>query len=85
MKPTDRGYACAPGYLTELVRSLRIFHDPDAEHLIPQALTEADPRPRRAARKHGKHRTHPRTRALARTHVRRDLTHARTRRHTARL
>eukprot|EP00943_MAST-04B_sp_MAST-4B-sp1_P004130 g4130.t1 len=41
MKKTSRGYAPAKGYLTEFVRTLPMFHDPSAEHLIPKEMWES--------------------------------------------
>lgn len=38
MKKTKRGYAPAKGYLTEFVRTLPMFHDKDAEELIPKNM-----------------------------------------------
>ena len=38
MKKTSRGYAPAKGYLTEFVRTLPMFHDKEAEGLIPEDM-----------------------------------------------
>ena len=35
MKPTEKGLAPAPGFLTTLVANMPMFHDTEAEHLIP--------------------------------------------------
>jgi 60kDa lysophospholipase len=38
MKPSERGYMPAPGYLSTLVRTLPMFHDEEARYMIPSSL-----------------------------------------------
>ena len=40
MKHTARGFAPAKGYLTEFVRTLPMFHEPSAQELIPEFMSE---------------------------------------------
>ena len=43
MKMTSKGYSPDPGYLTKYVRTLPMFHDQSAEHIIPASARKHYP------------------------------------------